>query len=255
MQQQGVHAGRVDCCGDARHSRRLPLGEGGGRIGLGRRAEPIEPTRIGTFGGEGDLPVIRHALERGHGGAGHTHQIGCRQFPTQRHQLGQHRRATAAGRIGTRHGAGHHALPPLACWGTQRPRAIRSAPERPLCPGRQYQFEACAQRAQRAPGHPGGEREQIGRHHWGVHHSGNRLQASGVRGRVARHHHAQHSARPQPHGHQRPGYHGRIQRGGHRVVQRPVQGAGGDKGDDLRGRPPIAHISRRRPGRCRCSPT
>ena len=254
VQQQGVHAVGVDGRGDACHRSRLPLGERWRRVGLGRRAEPVEPAGIGALGRQRDLAVLCHALERGHGGAGNPHQIGRRQFAAQGHQLGQHRGTTPRGRLGPGHRARHHALTALPGGCTQRPHAVGATPQCALGTRRQHQFEARPQRAQRATAHPARQVEQVGGHHGRVHHPGNRLQATRVRGGLAAHHHTQHGAGAKAHGHKGPGHHGRIQRGGHRVIQRPVQGAGGDEGDDLCGRPPIAHISRRRPGRCRCSP-
>ena len=109
-------------------------------------------------------------------------------------------------------------------------------------------------RRQGAPRDPAGQRKHLGRHRGGVHHARDGREGPGMRGRLASHHHPEHGTRSEAHGHEGPGHRRALQGPGHGVVERPVEGAGGDQGDDLRGRPPVRRVSQPARPRWPCSP-
>ena len=254
VQQQGLGGARADGPRDATHRGRLLVGEHGGLVGRGRRAEPVEAAGILALGHQGDVAVVGQAANGGHGGARKAHQVGRGQGAPRLAQVGQHRR-TAPLRLGS---AVHHArnqpLATLARRCAQAPRAVGPPAQGALGPRGQHQPQACTQGGKRAGRHPPGEADQLTGHHGGVDHSGNGSQRARVRGGVAAHHDAQHGTGTQSYGNEGPGDHAVRQVGGHGVVERPVEGAGGDEGDDLGGRPPVRRISQPARPRWPCSP-
>ena len=114
---------------------------------------------------------------------------------------------------------------------SRRPASRRSVPSTP---------GGSTRRRQRASGrlvvarHPAGQVHELRRERRRGHDAGQRRQAALVRRRVAREHDAEHAPRAQGAGHERAGARGRVQGGGHGVVERPVEGARLDQQLDLR---------------------
>ncbi len=245
VQQQGAPAG-VERGGDRGGGRGLLLrrpGRDRGRGGIG--AEPVEAGALGRLPRQLDEAGGGHAPQRGEGRARAAAELGRGQLSPARPQdvedLAPAPAPARARRAGDQ--AGGRGRPGRR----ERPAAVRVPAQRALDAGRQHQAQAEGERSLVVAGHPAGQVQELRRERRRGHGAGQRRQAALVRRRAAREHHAEHPPRAQGAGHQRARARDRVERGGHGVVERPVEGARLDQQLDLRrGGPPRLGRGRRR---------
>ena len=256
MQEQGIRFRRSHRARDPLHGVLLLPGEVRWRVRGRGGPEPVEPAGIRALAAQVDHPLVRHAPQGGHGGSRQPHQVGGGKGAACSAELREHRRAAPRGRgrgVRVTH-ARHQAGAPAAGGRPEAPGTVRAPPQGAFRARGKHQLETGPERRQGAPRDPPGQREQLGRHRGGVHHPCDGREGAGVRGRLASHHHAEHGSRTEAHGHEGTGSRRALEGLGHAIVERPVEGAGGDQGDDLRGRPPVRRVSQPARPRWPCSP-